>query len=379
MRKIGIITINDPTNYGNRLQNYAMQEVLESLGYSVETIPHKRYEENRFLRYKKKINGLFKKMYRVLRKIYYVIFRIQLPEKIVSKKKRLLEKRKIPFQKFNDTYIKTCDYTIKSEYVPVKIKNKFDYFVVGSDQIWNPNYKYSKPTTYLRFTKKEKRIAIAASFGIEKLPEEQIEIVKKYLKDFAYVSVREESGSRLVEQLTGEKCDVVLDPTLLINSNEWEEMVEQCKTELPPNYILTYFLGGISEKNKEYINKFAGENNFQIINMHNEDEEDVFTWSPEVFLKAIKNCQYFFTDSFHGCVFSIIFHKQFLVFKRIGKDNNIFDRIETLLGNFRLESRVFQESIGIPEAIRDEDYQLVDSILFQKRKAITEKLREILK
>ena len=100
-------------------------------------------------------------MFLLKKKIYYVIFRIQLPEKIVSKKKRLLEKRKIPFQKFNDTYIKTCDYTIKSEYVPAKIKNKFIYmFSSGVIAIrhWNVNNQIRKDRYNETFRIDEKKL-----------------------------------------------------------------------------------------------------------------------------------------------------------------------------------------------------------------------------
>ena len=289
-----------------------------------------------------------------------------------------MTERKKVFKEFNDRYIKTCNYTIKSEYVPKRVKNQFDYFVVGSDQIWNPNYTYNKSTIYLRFAKKKKRVAIAASFGIEKLPKEQEALIKKYLNEFKYVSVREESGSKIVESITGQKCDVILDPTLLVDSCCWEELVKHSQEKLPESYILTYFLGDILEQNKEFIMKFAKKNNFQIINMNNENEEHVFSWSPETFVKAIKNCQYFFTDSFHGCVFSIIFKKQFLVFKRIGTDTNIFGRIETLLGSVGLESQIFDKTTEIPRIVSDEKYKIVEKIIIQKREENKSKIKQIL-
>lgn len=381
MLKVGIITINDPINYGNRLQNYAMQSFLESLGYYVETIPNKKYED-KYYRRKNVKKTIMNKIY----VIYYYMWRVykffrheKIQDEKTERRKALLEERAKNFQNFNASYIKSHHYVIKREYVPRKVREKYDYFVVGSDQIWNPNYKFGKHTTYLQFAPPQKRIAIAPSFGVEQIPENHRELIARYLKGMQYISVRETSGQKIVNELIGQECDIIIDPTLLVNPVEWEKLVETTPIILPQKYLLTYFLGEVSSKREACIKEFADKHNLEIVNMNSEDEPSVFIWGPENFLKAIKNCNYFFTDSFHGCVFSILFHRQFAVFEREDMQENMFDRIETLLSTTGLEKCKVNEGMILHEEISDVEFQKTEKILNSKRKEATIKIREILK
>lgn len=370
MRSIGIITINDPINYGNRLQNYAMQKFLESLGYCVETIPNRKYEDSYYLRKKPKeyIKTMLKKIYPIAR-MARVIHSCKVKRNDGDdKKQKLWQQRAKAFTRFNSLYIKSNSYVIKGEHVSKKITKKYDFFVVGSDQIWNPNYGFGKHTTYLQFAPKYKRIAIAPSFGIDRIPDKYRELIAMYLKEMQYVSIREESGCEIIKELTGKECDIIMDPTLLVNPLGWSGIASDSNERLPQNYVLTYFLGEVSVERKKYIQSFADKCNLQIVNMNDIEEPEVFVWGPETFLCAIKNCDYFFTDSFHGCVFSILFHKQFTVFQREGEQDNMFGRIETLLGMVGLECCEIKEGDPMPMLISEEKYRYIDKILDNKRK-----------
>lgn len=150
-KKIGIITIVDNKNYGNRLQNYAMQCFLHDCGFEVETI---KFSSNSLVdeqvsNFKRKLlqSDFIVKVRNCIRKEKYVVNR---------RIEQLNQKRVDAFLKFNKQYISFCKDKIQANKVSEKIINRFDYFVVGSDQIWNPNYKqFDKYITYLRFAPKK--------------------------------------------------------------------------------------------------------------------------------------------------------------------------------------------------------------------------------
>ena len=368
MKKIGIITINDDKNYGNRLQNFAMQRWLEDFGYCVQTVRTQGYRD---WYYKRKDPIIFLKIFLLN------IFKKNV-SKVIDREELLVQRRKQNFKHFNTNHISYYNKIIKSEFVPRKIKKDFDYFVTGSDQVWNPNFWLGTHTMYLHFAPRKKRIAIAASFGVDQIPARDRELITKYLRGMNYISVREESGRQIVEELTGESCDVILDPTLLVNPMVWYGIAEEAPIQLPERYVLTYLLGDVSAERKAYISNYAKENNCKIINMNNISEPDVYVWGPGAFLKAIKQSSCFFTDSFHGCVFSILFHRQFVVFRRQGEQNNMFGRIETLLNTVGLKECEINEERSLPDMITEEKYDTIDRILHYKRVEAKKRLKRVL-
>lgn len=362
MKKVGIVTIIDNNNYGNRLQNYAMQLLLADYGFNTETI---RFSSNSF--YEDVIEKMKIRMLHVplvvslrnfIRKDKYLCDTVT--EKIKQRKIR-------SFKRFNKQFIIFHKRCIRVSKIHRRLNDYFDYFVVGSDQIWNPNYSFSEFVTYLRFADDNKRIAVAPSFGVDKIPIQKENCIREYLLEFRYVSVREESGRRIVESLTGNNCDVIMDPTLIVSPEVWKKLIHNVSNKLPKQYVLTYFLGKVSEARMRLIQEFARKQNMKVINMNNLDETEYYCWGPEMFVKTINDCNYFFTDSFHGCVFSIIFHKQFFVFHREDSQANMFGRIETLLDIVGLQNRIINKELLIMEDIMDSEYQKIDAILEQKR------------
>lgn len=372
MRKIGIVTIID-NNYGNRLQNYAMQLTLEECGVKPETI---RFSQNSYAKdmlFKLKVKLLqipvVVRIRNFLRNDYYYF----------DSKEELLKRQKYHnFKKFNKKYIRFHSKYIRKNIAPKSMDKDFDYFVAGSDQIWNPNYSFDSYITYLRFAKKNKRLAIAASFGVEQIPLEKKELVKSGLEEMEYISVREESGKEIVEKLINKKCDVCLDPTLLVNLNVWEDMVLKKKRRISEDYVLTYFLGEKSQDRKELIEKFAQERNLKIIHMNDKNDEIAYCWGPEMFLQAIYYSEAFFTDSFHGCVFSIIFHKQFFVFKRQDSQENMFSRIQMLLNIVGLENRKIENQKSLPIDISVDEFLNIDRIILEKQSTLKKKISSLL-
>lgn len=318
MKKIAIITLNGYFNYGNRLQNYALQTFLESSGFKVETLKLNKYGKS----------GRFKSL---VRPIKY---------KLTGKQVEL--SRQKVFKKFSENYI--CEtkkiYNVKDNLN--KLNQKYDYFVIGSDQVWNPSMNKESKVYFANFASQEQVISYAASFGISELPPSVEKVYKEGLNNLKGISVREEDGKKIVKELVNKESEVLVDPTLLLSEEQWLKIAKPIPNPIKKPYLLTYFLGGVPNKYKSFINKIKQENNLEIINLG--DPLDVITYStgPSEFLTYIKESQIFLTDSFHGSVFSIIFDKPFMVFERVGS-KSMFSRLETLLNLFDLEDRIYNE------------------------------------
>lgn len=199
----------------------------------------------------------------------------------------------------------------------------YDIFVVGSDQVWNPNL-FNK-AYYLEFVPEDKvKLSYAASLSVSELTEKQKKFFEESLVGYKAISVREKNAVALLQTLTNIDVRWVLDPTLLLSKNEWEKVGSGRKVS--EKYVFTYFLGNGSEERRLAI-EYARENHLKILAM-----PLVFGWktgfdnafgdirlfdvSPKDFISLIQNAEVVFTDSFHAVVFAHIFEKNFFAFKR---------------------------------------------------------------
>lgn len=377
---IAIVTIDDSINYGNRLQNYAMQEYLKSFGYKVSTIHLIPFKDFYYIWSENKKYCIKQYLYSIKR-LRKLVYKIKGKEESQHSEVKEVSGRKAAFAKFNDTYIQYEDYVIRTEPIEKKVFRKYQYIIAGSDQVWNPTYGLPECAMYLRFVPKKKRIAIAASFGISEIPTEHLKLVQKYLKGMNYISVREESGKKIVKDLTGKDCDLILDPTLLVSPDAWKPILGHGERIVSKQYVLTYFLGNVSEQRREYIEEFARKKGLEIIWMNEKSDQKTNQWGPECFLRAIHDCAYFFTDSFHGCVFSILFHRQFYVFYREDSQPNMFGRIDTLLETVNLKEQIIiDQSENLENKhISDQQFKYADAVLEKEREKTGKILKNVLK
>lgn len=321
MKKVGIVTIIDNNNYGNRLQNYAVQNVLENMGNYPLTLKN-------ILQLNKKDNNIVKYKLKILKYVY-------LNNRKNSERKKL-------FLNFN----KNIRFSKKIfNWNKVKRIEKCDVWLVGSDQVWNPNFGMSD-IDFLTFAPQTKKISFAASFGVNKLEPKVKEYVRDRVNDFSEISVREDSGKEILEELTNRKdIEVLIDPTMLLSAEEWDKVAKKPKQLNFEKYILNYFLGELPEEWKIEISRIAEENNCKVINIL--DKNDPFyETGPSEFLYLEKNAFLICTDSFHSSVFSIIYNTPFVVFDRRQKGVEAMNsRIDTLLSKFNINNRRFTGSI----------------------------------
>ena len=375
LKKIGIITINDYSNYGNRLQNYATQEVLRSLGYEVETIVNSPYK-------KQKISDMFNKakkmqinelIIKVFRKIRYKLFKNS-----DEKKNKMLDEIRInKFRNFTNENISETPYVISNDNMPSDLGEKYSAFIVGSDQVWNPNFRMSSFIDFLTFAPKKKRIAYAASFGISTLPEEYVYDYSRWLSEMEHISVREDTGAKIVKKLTGKNVEVLIDPTLMLTKEQWLSISRPAICKPDKSYLLTYFLGGISSESRVWINSIVKNTDLDIVNLADIEDERRYIADPAEFLDYINSCEAFLTDSFHGVAFSILFKKPFIIFERNGDIHSMNSRIDTLLSKFKLEERKY-ENIKNNNEVFTIDYSHVPRILESERKKALDYLKNSL-
>lgn len=330
MKKVCIVTIYDKNvNYGNKLQNLALKIELEKLRCEVDTLVTEKQHNITLIKMKSFINWLFRYRISDNQFIYRLLIR---------------------FYAFNKRLLSPV-YGLHNKN---KLAKAYDYFVVGSDQVWNANWFFEeRPDAFLlTFVPSNKRISYAASFGVTDIPEKWKEFFSNNLGKFKNISVREESGKTLVYKLSQRKAEVLVDPTLLITAIEWRKIYKNKKFNLSNHYVLTYFLSPKNEMAISLINDLR--NNFSIYEIFDRNDLVANQTGPIEFLYLIDNADLVITDSFHASVFSFIFNKPFVVYDRNLDGPNMNSRLETLLSKFHLERKY--AGSGLPNDIWEHDY-----------------------
>lgn len=376
MKKAAIITLHGYFNYGNKFQNYATQEVLKSLGCEPITIANDTFiKQNRKTKFIKKIQRLnLEKLIKFACKILTKLRQKIYLTKNEKRKLSLRNERIKNFKEFTKSNINETDYIINETNITEDFHEHFNYFVVGSDQVWNPHFINNSNIYFLTFAPQEKRIAYSASFGISELPDEYVESYKYRLSQFEHISVREEAGADIVRDLTGKDVKVLVDPSLMLDKKEWLEVARDPQNKPSKPYILTYFLGQVSSDVKELINNLSKEYDLEIVlleegNMDIKDEL-LYTTDPGEFIEYVNSAELILTDSFHGTVFSILFEKPFISFDRKSKIASMSSRMDTLLGKFELEDRKWKD-VEKTRNVFDVNFSHVPPILeYERSKAI---------
>lgn len=377
MKRVAIITLNGYHNYGNRLQNYALQEILKSLDFDVETlivkIENPEIETNKL--------SFINKISRIRNETINSIF-----SKINNKFWMLTHKKEIDisksirteaFKEFTLNYIKEANYCISDKNIPKDLSDRYDYFIVGSDQVWNPAYNHGSSIYFLTFAEKHKRIAYSPSFGVSKIESQYLESYKKWLSEMHRISVREDDGANIIKDLIGRNVPVLVDPTLLLSKEKWLSIAKKASNRPSNKYLLTYFLGRTQANYLKQIKDIAKANNLEIVNLNKIQEKETYRTGPSEFIDYINSCTIFCTDSFHGTVFSILLGKPFIVYERIGNSLSMFSRIDTLLNKFNLKSRK-AENIRTNEDIFNIDFTHVPYVLEAERAKALAYLKEAL-
>lgn len=309
--RIATLTLNVYDNYGNILQKFALYRTLEKFADFVEVLWHPRLgtfnpyelEADRF-----KVGNL--------------------------RDAALKSVREYNFKKFHDANMRTrFDVPYLDD-----LADEYDFFVVGSDQVWNPDFEFDD--RFLEFAPREKRIAYAASIAVPELPPAVKAYYREKISEMPHVSLRESEGVDLVEKLTGKRPLHVLDPVFLLTAEEWRSVAK------PPawlddkryehGYLLTYFFNGDPP---EQVKTLAAELNLPLINLLDKKNFEHYVTGIEEFLYLIDHATLLCTHSFHGTSFALIFKRPFITYKVYRVVIERFSRLESLLNLFGLSER----------------------------------------
>ena len=347
---IGLITINDYKNTGNRLQNYAMFKILSSYGNTKNIVrlldcESKSSKKIVIYRFKNQIKNIVK--FFIPGKYHYSAVRQYL------------------FACFNKNIVN--GETLSSDTNYKSVNKKYNYFVTGSDQVWNPSFRGNGMyINMLAFTSSEKKIAGCPSVGIDMLSETQEEEFKRYLTDFRYLSCRESAGAELITKITEKECITLIDPTLIIDISEWDRIAHKPFYSLPSNYIVLYFLGRITEEYMKKIEQLSMDKRLIIVNI-NDPKSKYYMTGPAEFIYLIKNSSMVVTDSYHATIFSLIYNKPVKVLNRIDETKTMNSRFHSLIKTLEIDSSIFEWEKGNSDLISPIKYSS-DRLVYEKNK-----------
>ncbi len=339
--KVGTLTFHSSYNFGSNLQAYALQKFINKLGlkyndkieYSIINL--RKEEQNKINNYK--LNDNF------LKKMFKTIF--------FGNK---LKKRQVNFESFIDNYLDvTKEYKNINEIINDNIK--YDCCITGSDQIWNLNTYDFDWSYFLDGINCTRKISYAVSSGPVKreITKENSEKIKKLLKEYDYISVREEGTKEFVKQFTDKEIYINMDPTILLSKEEWNEIIESKKIIEEP-YILYYSLRP-NKKRTKMLRELSKKMNMKVVVANPSYKYDIiggfikkYESGPLEFLNLLKNANLVISSSFHGTIFSVIFNVPFYA---LNGQNDY--RINTLLKTIKLEDRTISENDNIDEIIKN--------------------------
>ena len=325
MKKIGIITCGREPNYGACLQALATQYKVSELGYDAELMNYSFMDEKNYSPFHQKHLRSFVAsiLFYPLRKSLHTAFQT--------------------FREKNMNY-SVSQFTVSEDFK--KVCDDYDAFLVGSDQVWNPELGVDTDITLLRFYETgPRRLSYASSFGLSSLPAGLQDYYHDALEKFDYISTREVSGKELVCKLMGRNSVVSLDPTMLLTASEWKRYEEKVNIREP--YVLIYDMRH-SPMVMETAKKLAQGKKCKVlalsrIHINDKNIRTLYGISPGQFLTLIKNAEAVVTDSFHGTIFSVIYEKEFYSYcSRQGM--RIGSRITNLLSSLGLDERLIHES-----------------------------------
>lgn len=336
--KIGILTFHYSNNYGAVLQAFALKKYLESHGNSVEILNYNTsylFMESLNLRHK-----VISKSWKIISTLFGSYKRIKAFEIFRNKHLGILGD-KIESKKALKEYVNICN---------------FDYIIVGSDQVWNPDINGKDTAYFFDFETNAQKISYAASFGKSDISKELMKKYSEYLECFSAISVREITAQTMLKPYLSQQVDIVPDPVFLLDNSIWNSLASG-KRVINSKYILCYILSGdrliekrMLEVAKNYQKKhkakivFVGRKEYKrLIN----DGYDAYFASPFQFINLIKNAELVLTNSFHGTAFSVIFNKNFYSYVYTKTGVNLGSRIVDLLDYIGLSDRIVNDDKGV--------------------------------
>lgn len=347
MKKVGILTFYNTTNYGALLQMYALYHTLCDAGINTSII---RY----YCEAVEKRENLRVCDARSVKQLLRLLI-LKFPNAKKQKQFRIFEKE----------HFKYSDSIYRSEDI-ISIGNEYSEVIVGSDQVWNLNLTEGDMGFFLNDVKNVRKVSYAASFGTEALTENISQKISPLLKEFDFITVREVSGKDIVKKSSGKDADFVLDPTFLLNANEWNALADKGEKDAKP-YILLYLIQN-KKQTISYAKKTAEKNGWDIkyVNIspyHVSGVCNIRSAAPTTFLRLIRDASLVITGSYHGLALSINFSRP-VYYELNSGSKNYNTRISSLISTLQMEKcRLDYDCFDIPKL----DYESIQKKITEMR------------
>lgn len=347
-KKIGLAIVYKYPDYGSMLQALATQLTLTDLSYDSEAIDTALLQ-----------SSIKRRKYRYFAENIFDFSIVREKSRIIGKKLRMKfdqqfcenqRTREKAFEKFYRAHFKESRLFESWEDLSQSCRD-YGAVLVGSDQLWLPSNIKADYYTLSFVPDDVKRICYATSFGVGEIPAKYKTDYEKMLLRINFLSARETSGQKIIRELTGRDVPLVCDPALLLDAEKWDKIAVKERL-VKEKYVFCYFMGDNPEQ-RNFARRLADKNGYKVVALLHLDQyiasderyADMTPYdvSPAGFINLVKNAEYVCTDSFHGTVFSIIYSKDFSVFKRFNKKASLSTntRIYSLLNRLGLEKRLF--------------------------------------
>lgn len=360
--RIGVLTFHRTNNYGASLQAYALCHYLQKLGVDAELIDYqnRKMEEDYIKAYS--VPKGFKRKLR-----YYLFF------------SRSQDKRKKAFSDFA-ALTKTSHKHYSDNFDMSAAASQYDYIFVGSDQVWNYHITGFDWNFYLSFAPSGKRVAYAASIGLEEFDEEYVPKIKEILDGYYRIGVRENQAVELLNHIGVKNCNLVADPTLLLDKREWQKIVGN--PIVNGKYILVYSFG-MTKTMKDFTEELAKMKSMKIVHIDG-SPKNIFSnlWysargvGPQEWVNLFYYASAIVTNSFHGTVFSVNFGKEFYT-ELLPPPAKVNSRLTNILKELDLEGRIIDNGL-CEEMGKDIDYETINIKLKEMINRSTSFINEVI-
>lgn len=391
--KIGIVTVTYVNNFGSHLQTFALQQTIRSMGFQTEIISPKGLSKEIS---KRRYAYLLSRLYDFNElKSYSSVLKIKIAQRLDKGFGRALKQRAQKFISFAEKEYKFSPITSSWAELTNLCKG-YSAVVIGSDQNWRPANIAGGYYTIEYVPEDINKVAYSTSFGISRVIPSQNEKAKFFLSRINHLSVREDSGRRIIKDLIDRDVPVVCDPTLLLAKSEWERYIEtESQTDLTDivqtSYILCYYLGE-NPMHRQFAKKLREKTGYKIVSIlmgeerYYKEKEDCYDISvssigPLDFVNLISHAKYVCTDSFHGCAFSLLFQKELFAFYKSSTNSkmSVNDRLDSMLGWAGVKNRIIKDDVEITDSLLEPiDYEDVEKRIEEKREMSMQFLRKSL-
>lgn len=376
-KKIAVVSCYFKHNYGSMLQAYATQMALDKLNYDNETIDITGFD------------GEIKKA-----KLKYfakasltsdiLLSKLGMAKNVIKKKlskgeyTNKIQIRDKKFDDFSKKYFRLSPIYSSMTELSIKCEERYSSVLVGSDQLWLPANIAANYYTLSFVPDTVNTIAYSTSFGQSQLPKSVAKKASVFLNKIKHIGVREETGQKLVKDIVGRNVPVVCDPTMLFTGEEWMSIQQEAPI-VDGKYIFCYFLGN-NPSHREFVKRLKKKTGYKVVALTHLDEyiksdenyadETPYDVDPADFVNLIRNAKYICTDSFHCSVFSILYRKQFLTFRRFNRDTiqSTNSRLDSLFNLVGVDNRFVNPEDDVKKYLNiDTDYDLVHEKLAKVR------------